>query len=703
MRRKPLAICTLTALLGLLVLLAPDEPTPLTGVSESQLATAAAHSTATTIVGCANATAGTTEDRQLAATCTDAVSVKLIDATSGNPVPGATVQLAIPTADGYTWTKRESDDRGVVAHANQEQPALLAITHPDYAPELIPAAFALGEQVVTLQPGATLRLHFVDSDGEPMSGVTAHLLPPVVSGRDWAASWRLATDAKQWPAPLRRHVGQDLIKRVRDGWDLPTKQVVATRYDLLRDTVLHPQSSDAHGFVTFDQLPAAATWRWGAASSLVTMTPEHESATRSINRSIRSSTGDEVRNLSGAFELAPGQRRELTVTVSHGATIIGRIPTNDAHLRPQVKLYHLSYIQSSEGPSAVELVPEGFTTAADDGTFGFAGMRPGAKVVRAYWRDSECDYVFVSRAAHVAERETHDLGSVHALPGTFTIKVPLQDRQQRSLDPQDVIGNVRPDALVQVEAWRQEGDLIDSILEIITVPVAREVRFHGFANGSLRLKATYGLGWPEMTGGRRIVASPQQRLSLPRQERIDLPLTVEARVLCQLALQAPPGPVAALELWARPLHGGEAERMSIAAEPSGRARTVTMKLLPEPYEVLIRTPRGNRERALVGTRVIDFGQERRQTMQLRAGAAVTGVLATVSGKPLANTRMSWAPEGWQRSGSPLWLLSAETDGDGRFELAALPAGWKLRGARAGTDIAAPALGAESRVHLTVTR
>ena len=707
MRRELLLICSLLTILGLLVQLTPDETVPGQNAAAAKSSEASPQSLEKAIGDWHGAESAIANERRLAPSNEGVVRVKLVDAVSGEPVNAATVRFATPTATGHAWSKRQTDPQGVVVHADDVMPVLMAVEHANYAPQFVVAAFAGGEQVVALQPGASLRLRFVDGSGEPMAGVAAHLLPPILSGRKWRANWREATVPEQWSEPLLGNTAEDLLEQVGRGWSLPMQRVLASQYDLLRESLLVANESDARGYITFAQLPAALSWRWGTPSRLVQVSPDHESVTATVGRGIRTRTGDAISNLSGAIALAPGEQREITVTVSRGATIVGCIPAIGAHLRPQVKLYHLSRVRSAQGPSAVELLPAGFTTTAEDGTFGFAGIRPGAKIVRAFWRDTEHDYVFVSRAAHVAEGDRHDLGLVQALTGTFTIKVPLQDRQQRPIDPQTVIGDARPAALVQVEAWRQEGDLIDSILEIVSVPVAREVRFHGFPDGTLRLKATYGLDWPELTGGRRIVPAPEQKLSLPTATRLDLPLTVETRVACQLSLQAPRGPVAALELWARPLLGGSPQRMAIPADPAGRARLITMKLLPEPYELLVRATgdaRGDAgSGALVGHRVVDFSAERRHSLLLCAGAVVSGVCRNVRGLPIANTRLSWAPEGWQRSGNPVWLLSAETDERGQFVLAGLPAGWKLRGALAGTDLLAPDLGAEKNVQLTLPR
>lgn len=599
-----------------------------------------------------------------AAPAASAAFVRIVDARDGSPLSGATVRFAASRDKPIQWSPAST---AVDGRAPLPSPAPVAVMAEaaGYAPVLV-AWPSRTDDVLALQPAAALRLEFVDARGEPVAGVGARLLPPEVSaGAEWAAEWI----AERWSTP---------------------------------------RSSGADGVVEFTGLRADRAWRWAVASPhAVDVEPPHESRGGPVGDAVRVRAGRQIRDVSGLLALTAGETTEIVVTAASLGAIVGRITVPGAALRPQIRLYHLDAVESPHtegGPrrgGVARVTQSGFTTTAEDGAFGFLGVRPGPKIIRAYWRDTPQSYAFVTRTVPLAAGERHDLGEVRPLAGEARVRVRLADRAGRTLAPDEVLGGAEPTAMVLVEAWRQRGNFVDSIFDVVPVPLGREVRLRGFCEGTLGLRGQLGSDWPRLEGGRRILEAPMTEFVLPVTGRIELTMTVESRVRRELVLLTPSEAAPALELWLRPVRGGNAERMRVRAAPPGAGRRVSVSVLPEPYELLLCTKAADDGLGLAALTRVDFGQETPRPVQLKTGAAIEGVCSTVDGTAWAERSIYFTIDGWRHEDQAAWLFRARTDAGGRFVLPSLPPATRLVGAHAGMTLTSPAPGARDSVQLTV--
>ncbi|MCA8951602.1 MAG: hypothetical protein KDE27_18995 [Planctomycetes bacterium] len=696
--------CVTLAGLGLALVIAPREVAPPPAVDArpatggeptgSQAATAV-HGDGTTA-----AVAPPMDRRAAPASGTDALLV--VDARDRSPLSGATVRFAADHDNTIQWSSATTaaDGRAPLPAAT---PIAVAITADGHVPTL--AAWRPdGDATFALQPAAALRLRFVDADGEPVAGVGVRVLPPLERGAAWAADWREAADASRWPgAPLGTSAAE-LQRRLREGRPLSDGRFVAAAAGLQPERWSSLRVSSGAGVVEFADLWPGSSWRWAVDSQhAVDVEPPHESLGTLVGDAVRLGTGQRLRDLSGPLSLTSGETTTIEVRAQTFGAIVGRITVPDAALRPQIRLYHLGAVENGNGRGAASVTQSGYTTTDVDGTFGFLGVRPGPKIVRAHWRDTDTSYAFATRTVLLAAGERCDLGEVTPLAGEVALRVRLADRSGATLPPERVLGDADPRAPVLIEAWRERGLLVDSVFDLVPVPLGREVRLRGLPAGTLGVRAQLGSAWPALSDGRRIVEAPMTEVALPSDRPVDLTLTVETRVERRLDVLTPDGSAPALELWLRPTRGGNASRMRLRAANGTGVRQVALTVLAEPHELLLFTPSADDGLGLAAITRVDFTADQPQAVRLSTAAAIAGVCRAADGTPQPERTVHYTIDGWRCEDQPAWLFESRTDAEGRFLLSGLPAHTALRGSRPGSALQSPAAGSLASVQLVLAK
>lgn len=630
--------------------------------------------------------------------------VRVVDAGSGQGLAGLRVDCAELTEDQPRWLPAVTDAAGCCTLPLTRADIVVAVHGSHHGPALrLVAADETSELTIALVANATLTLRFVDASGAPVAGVASRLLPPLLAGRDWDANWARDSEISAWGPPWREQSADALRARLAHGIPLPRERAVAPVFDLLRPA-LAPAASDSSGTITWT-VAASAGWRFGIVSPhLAEIEPAHESTPlRPAAEGVQVRAGKRVRTLSGAFALAPGASCEFTVRIAAPAGLSGCFATGSRTLPPQVKLYHVTSIAGPAGRGgAVDLSPEAFTVADAAGGFHFTGVQPGNKVVRAYWNATATDFVFATATAQLMEGQHVDLGTLLANPGSVPIRIELRDRAGRAVPPtQQLVGDAStPTAILHAAGWREPGNLAGSILEAIAVPLGVEVRLHGLASGTMRLRATRGLDWPDVdTLGTRVLDAPGRELTLPCAGPATLVMPVEQRVPRSLVLSAATALTGPIQVWLRPLDGGVPERLQVAAPRTGAP--TALAVLAEPYEVFAHEP-PDRPGARIGIANLDFRRGGDQVLQLVPGATVRGQCRRTDDRPLAAAKLAWGRAGWSREGQPIWVFRATTDAEGRFALHGLPPMEELLGAKAGTNLQTPAAGGAAEVVMTTS-
>ncbi len=629
--------------------------------------------------------------------------VHVVDADGSEPIADADVRCCVRADGDNEWSTVRSAADGTAVCDGRGRGILIAVTATGYAPVVEPWHANELEHTVRMARAASLRLHFVDAADRPVRGVMTRLLTPQVQGPAWAFDWQVESDAAAWEEPLLGAIRGDLGARFASGIHLTGERVIAPMHDCLRERLTAAVPSDDEGLVEYVGLPAGEGWRWGLLSShLVDMTPLHESSPmRADPRGLRATLARRIDSLSGAVTLVAGATLALTVRVHGKGTVRGRFPTVATALRPQVKLFQLTSTDPDSKVRAVDVSMEAFVAAGEDGAFCFVGVRPGKKVVRAFWRTSAVDYVFTTATGVLADDGDLDLGLIEPVAGELVARIDVLDRQQHTVSLASVLDDADPSALLNIGSWNAANSLTQSTQEIIRVPLAMAVRLHGLAGDRVRLRSVCNLDWPDPRPTQRLLDSSAIELRLPRSDVAEVPLRLEERFARELTIAAPTALRPPLDLWLRPIRGGDPERLRVPAG-AGDA-TVQLSALAEPYELLVSSVAGIRTEPWVGNATVDFSSSSSASLSLQAGAVVRGRCRTAAGAPLANARLLWTRPGWCKGANSVWLFDAATDGEGRFAIAGLPPGVELRGSRPGTSLQAPAAGGVAEVDLLVQR
>lgn len=620
--------------------------------------------------------------------------IRVVAAEDQRAIVGARIRYPIRHGDGAHWVGTETADNGEAVCG----PGAIAIAAAGYSPQMVRADGQQPLVTVALTRAAALRLRFVDGQDLPVTGLATRLLAPVTAGPDWAHDWRAASAPDAYGVDRLATADLALAHRADEPVELSARQLAAA-LRCLHAELTATRTSDADGTIVYEGLPPGAGWRWGCTSQhIVEALPAHESTPlRDDERGLRASSQHHVTDLSGAITLTAGQATTFTVRVRGPATVRGRFPTHGVALRPQVKLYHLTRTAPDTKTQAVDLKQEAFTTGNDDGSFAFVGVRPGPKIVRAYWRTSPVDFVFATAVVLLRDGDDHDLGSIAPMAGTIAVRAELRDDAGRELDPAVEFPDAQPSALLSVLTWGARGALPETVHELVSVPVGRDVHLHGVSLGKVRLRALRGADWPESTAQRRVLDAPGLELTPPVPARAVLTLRVERPVARELLLHVAGRLRPDLRLWLRPSRGGEPQRLRVP-QGEGDAK-VALLLTPEPYSVLVTGGDGTGSLAAVAE--IDFATATPAHLTVAAAGTVRGRCRATTGSALANTKLMWAPQGWPARGP--WTFQAQTDADGAFTLAGLPPGLPLRASRPGLELIAPPAGGLAHLELTATR
>ncbi|MCB1282483.1 MAG: hypothetical protein KDB18_13255, partial [Salinibacterium sp.] len=191
---------------------------------------------------------------------------------------------------------------------------------------------------------------------------------------------------------------------------------------------------------------------------------------------------DEPPRVSGPMNLAAGQDLVLTIRVSEGGIVRGRVTVSGrlAATRTSTKLLTRRVF---EGPGGrrVEDIEHAQYGVFPDGRFEYRNVHPGPMEFLAWWCDEPQVYRFARTTFDLEDGAVHDLGEVEAIAGfELAIRVDLEDEEGRPIDPRRVRAS---DALVRVltvepfaadPAWPYERLVVD---------IGREFRVAGLAPG----------------------------------------------------------------------------------------------------------------------------------------------------------------------------------------------------------------------------
>ena len=575
---------------------------------------------------------------------------------------------------------------------------------------------------VVLIPAAELELRFRDVDGQPVEGVVARLLPPVVEGPELGAQWRRELDPGTgagrsetryaWAPPDRVPDRAPTGARDQQEATWPAAPGLRRRFDpraeALGEELEWTRSSGADGRVLWEGLPPGSGWRWGLVSEhRMALEPGHEALRVPVTSGglLVIGSGRAPADLSGRIELRPGERTAFELTVRREGSVRGRLPRSGGPSSgpAQVKIYHGVRRPLSDGRTVEGEELEAFTTSDTSGRFAFEGLAPGTKLLRAYWVEEPLDYRFAALQFELPDGASVDLGVVLPLVGsTVEGVVRLVEAGGGPIGQDELFGTHEALPIVlELNTLGRPHDEERRIFEQVGVPLGAPFRLHGVPPGTLHAWAAPAPErWPALLdpGTTRLHRRALAELEVPTHEPLELDLRVERLVERELRVRFPAGvePVG-LHAYLLPAGGGSIRRERLLlphgagrAEVSEGALRGRLRLAPGRWHLLVRPDDGgglfatipgiggrawrpDELPSLFAQATVEVGPQRNAPIELdlRPAASLAGLLLGPGGRPRPGGLVILACEPWASAtgGSrPFW---SKADAEGRFHLGGL--------------------------------
>ena len=672
----------------------------------------------------------------------ESMVLHVVDVRDALPVQGARVRVSSvdDSSAGGEW--RAVDRMGCVL-VDPMPEALAWVTCGGYVPAAVRVASVGDELVVGMEPSGSVMIRFTDSDGEPVAGVAARLLAPLADGPDWSFDWYRGSGPEAWsfdsdllerkvatdspPDELRGEPAEASAESLDKGVDwrlvadsfrepiqLGAGRQTQPKFRPLAQQLSSEQVSDAQGVVQWSGLPAATGYRWGLCSPLhAKLDPPHENVALTVtDRGVR--VGEEpVPLLSGQFAVVAEDLTEFSVSVERSASVFGSFALAAGSSRAQIKLYDLQGTESERGMIVNSYSQEAFAVSDGSGNFLFDNVRPGTKLLRAYWHQGERDFYFATHGLTLVPGEQHDTGLLECAQGsTLNCDLQLRDRDGEEIDAMQLFGQSDMRGVVVVDAFGGDAGVSSSIYEMVGIRLGAAFRLHGLPAGEVAIRATPEPSWPMAGSKERIQVHDQEvlHLSTPHRAKVELALRVDRLVQRQLRVRYPAsGSLPLVELCMR--SAGNPDIQSFRVKPP-RSATVQEQVLdlwvhPERYKLLLHSVSavaagGQGGASLFAQAEVDFRNNqpgREPVIELSTAASVRGRVVDQDGSPEGGRLLQWSPSDWVDERGRSWVYRCRTASDGSFELRGLPPGASLVGYRAGTDFSAPVAGSQAEVYL----
>jgi len=533
-----------------------------------------------------------------------------------------------------------------------------------------------------LDSSAGLVLRFVDAQGSALEGVEVALLPPVSEGGAFGRDWRLFEP--RW------------LELSESGIDAMGRRYPAAVVSQ-SDSIAWRAKSDARGEVAWRGLPAARDWRWGLVTPIAAeVVPVHERLVPNASELGLGVDAFAPRDVSGPLHLAAGAVRRIELRAARVATVRGQLDEGTA----PGKLAGALLLRRETFPAADGDLP--YTQQSQDarapvdaaGRFIFEDVRPGPKLVQAFWQRPDGAYEFALRACEPAPGEDLDLGRLEARSGSCTLEVDLVLRSssgERLAASELLVDADLPLGLLQLATHPGHAPGAMGITEALPVRLGARTRVLGLQPGQLVVGAALH---PEAARGLRnptlpVRSSPHHQTELPAAEVLQLVLEVgDATPTRFVFFSEEVAQVDALQIVLRDRARGAVNRFSA---PGGGTHNELpgMLLLARGTYDLIAFGRGateDQDMYAEATVEVDATDSAPIRVQLRPAARVVGTLLDAGGLPLAGARVLWSLEPFADERMTAWVYEATADDEGRFELAGVVPGHSLTASVPGLDL-----------------
>ena len=636
-----------------------------------------------------------------------AYQLMVVSAEDYRPVDEARIRIVGLTPDPIL---AQGDPEGRVAldvPAERSEEGCIAIVEAQgFCRRVVSLYPTAGDIVIALAPAASVSVTLTDERGEPVSGARVRLLPPDVQGGPWRQGWRSfstrllgpgASELGSWLESAGK--SGHLATAALTGLEHTAPEVLDLTLDagqgrsfasMYRDALDHEQwvqRTDADGIARWSGLPADVGYRWGAQDAQVTaFAPAAELVPATLEDGmLLVSTDQPAEDVSGPFELLPGQELELEGQVARLTGLYGILPDARplASERVVLKVFHRSSpeVERVHGYPSLEL--EHFGWASPAGDFQLEGVRPGSKLLRAWWRESGDRYFFAERHFELAPGDYLDLGAVHARAGSvLEVSLPLVDSMGSRLEVTEHLRPLEPGSLsLTVIGWDggQTGSPFPALQEVLPVDLGATIRLHGMALE----RSVLSLDWSDtpawaLAAGARLELPADATVQASQQVQVDLPLLLVQTAPQEVVARFPEGTVPMrAEVHVVSLTGQDTFRADLRVDADSSTASGRLQLEPGAYRMLVHShtlEEPDARGSWVGIHEGTLGTGQRIEIDLVPGAAVEGVALDSSGAPLADETLFFGTGLHLQGARSGWTHKVRTGPDGAFFLRGLEPG-----------------------------
>jgi hypothetical protein len=322
-----------------------------------------------------------------------------------------------------------------------------------------------------------------------------------------------------------------------------------------------------------------------------------------------------------------------------------------------------------------------------DGSFLFSEVKPGEKIINAYWKTSSSIY-FAEKYFSLKEEEEKNLGNIFPKQGNVVqFIVELKDNKENPIDS-FLLYNSPLKTVVSMMTKGSLGDIKDITHLLLDVEIGNPYFLHGLPSGKLWLRASPRPDWPEPVSKTPFEIEEEKEdaeIQIPQlsAESISLPIKVifsskmqERKIIILFPNGVEP---CRLKIFLRD-KAGRVTRISHNQKES--EEKVSVNVFPEVYEVLTVSEIGfpNNEKtnsSVFGKAILNRTEA---IVQLQQGAAIKGRCLTQEGNPVPLKVLQFSFGKWAINpdrDNKVWVYKTLTDEEGRFEISGVIPGIKL--------------------------
>lgn len=629
------------------------------------------------------------------------VSLLVVSAHDFTPLARSNVQIGGLSRDPVVAEGGEDGRIQIEIPAGQiEEGCIAIVTAPGHCRRML-ALYPTGDEVViALAPASRITVRLVDEHGEAANGILLSLLPPDKSGQPWYSDWQVFDPHCFGPDPVQTMRWLNSAAQ-RGHWITARKARIpyASTEDValtlgaprgrefgvaIRDALDHDewsQRTDAAGLATWEGVPTGMGYRWGARNAqVISYTPEAEVIAGTFgNGQLVVSSNTAAEDISGPFAVERGASTDLQGVIAMHTGLFGSVPYAEPEppRRVVVKLFHRASAQEALVHGYDSLSVEQTGWASPEGDFEMHGVRPGSKVLRAWWREAGDQVFFAQSSFELLPGRFKNIGELLAQQGLpVDVAITLVDTMGNRLAVQDHINIVEEGELtLTVLGWDGTETSFPSLDARINARLGASLSLQGVPIGN----CTMSLGWNANFEGPKqesvqLVLPPDLRFTTDDTTQVELEVLVRQVVQQGVTARFPPSVMAVRsEMHLVSTSGGQVLREDLRTNRDGTASTGSLGVEAGNYRLLVHTQTLEEAESVeswFGVYEGPLGDGHVEILMQQA-ASLDGIALSAEGVPLSNKLLFFSSGAHLDAPRTGWTHKVRTRDDGSFLLKGL--------------------------------